>query len=101
MDTRDKGTIFRPELSRSLECFVQADFAGGWKDGDHDYPKSVLSRTGCVVMYYRCPTTWGSKLQSEIALSTTESDYIALSTAMRQVILFLGLMEEIANIFSY
>ena len=50
-------------------------------------------------MYAGCPITWGSKLQTEIALSTTESKYIALSTAMREVIPFLGLMQEIAGIF--
>ena len=78
---------------------MDADFAGGWKDGDHDSPESVLSRTGFVIMYAGCPITWGSKLQTEIALSTAESEYIALSTAMREVIPFLGLMQEIGGIF--
>ena len=99
LDTRDKGIIFRPDLSRGLECFVDADFAGGWKDCGHDCPESVLSRTGYIITYAGCPITWGSKLQSEIALSTTESEYIAVSTAMREVIPFLGLMEEIAGVF--
>ena len=40
-----------------------------------------------------------SKLQTEIALSTTESEYIALSTAMREVIPFMGLMKEISGTF--
>ena len=50
LDTRDKGIIFSPDLSKGLECFVDADFGGGWKDEDHDSPESVLSRTGCVIM---------------------------------------------------
>ena len=29
--------------------------------------------------------TWGSKLQTETVLSTTESEYIALSTACRRL----------------
>ena len=99
LDTRDKGIIYEPDISRGLECFVDADFAGGWKDGDHSSPESVLSRTGYVIMYAGCPITWGSKMQTEIALSTTESEYIALSTAMREVIPFLNLMKEIAGIF--
>ena len=41
------------------------------------------------------PVTWGSKLQTEIALSTTESEYIALSSAMSEVIPFMGLMKDI------
>ena len=99
LDTKDKGIIFRPDFSRGLECFVDADFAGGWKDGDHSSPESVLSRTGFVIMFAGCPITWGSRLQTEIALSTTESEYIALSTAMREVIPFMGLLKEISSTF--
>jgi hypothetical protein len=78
---------------------VDADFADGWKDGDHDNPESVLSRTGFVIMYAGCPITWQSKLQTEIALSTTESEYIALSSSMRETIPFLNLLKEISDIF--
>ena len=78
---------------------MDANFAGGWKDGDHDSPESVLSRTRFVIMYAGCPITWGSKLQTEIALSTTESEYIALSTAMREVIPFPRLMQVIGGNF--
>jgi len=42
---------------------------------------------------------WLSKLQTEIALSTTEAEYIALSQAMREVIPFMNLMQEIDDIF--
>ena len=62
LDSKDKGIMFRPDLSRGLECFVDADFAGGWKNGDHDCPESVLSRTGFVIMYAGCPITWVSKM---------------------------------------
>ena len=40
-----------------------------------------------------------SKLQTEIALSTTESEYIALSQAMREVIPFMNLMVEVGEVF--
>ena len=99
LDTKDKGLTFKPNLSHGLECFVDADFAGGWKDGDQDSPESVLSRSGFVIMFAGCPITWSSKLQTEIALSTTESEYIALSSAMREVIPFLNLMQETDNLF--
>ena len=74
--------LCRPDLSKGLECYVDADFAGGWEDGDHDSPEIVLSRTGCVIVFAGCPITWGRKLQAEIALSKTEGEYIALCTAM-------------------
>ena len=38
-------------------------------------------------------------MQSEIALSTTEAEYIALSQAMRDLIPFLDYMEEMDSIF--
>ena len=50
-------------------------------------------------MFAGCPITWQSKLQTEIALITTESEYIALSTAMRQTIPFLNLLKEISSMF--
>ncbi|KAL7469660.1 hypothetical protein ACHAXS_009917, partial [Conticribra weissflogii] len=85
-------------MSKGLECYVDADFAGGWALGENENPESVLSRTGYVIMYAGCPITWCSKLQTEIALSTTEAEYIALSQAMREVIPFLNLMKEICDV---
>ncbi|KAL7523409.1 hypothetical protein ACHAXR_000164, partial [Thalassiosira sp. AJA248-18] len=78
-----------------LECHVDADFAGGWDSGDTSNPESVLSSTGFVISYAGCPIYWRSKLQSEITLSMTESEYIALSMAMREVLPFLNLMSKI------
>ena len=53
-------------MSRGLECFVDSDFAGDWKDSDKGSTVSVLSRTGFVIMFAGCPVTWISKLQIEI-----------------------------------
>jgi hypothetical protein len=65
----------------SLNIFVHADFAGCWHKEYSELQDSVLSRTGYVITFCGCPMIWCSKLQSEIALSTTESEYIALSMA--------------------
>mmetsp|Transcript_7052 Transcript_7052/g.10107 ORF Transcript_7052/g.10107 Transcript_7052/m.10107 type:complete len:112 (+) Transcript_7052:586-921(+) len=46
-------------------------------------------------MFAGCPVMWSSKLQTEIALSTAEAEYIALSQAMREVIPFMNLVSEI------
>jgi hypothetical protein len=99
LGTMDKGIKYSPDPNRGLECYVDADFAGGWSSGDHSNPECVLSRTGYIIMYAGCPVTWASKLQTEIALSTTEAEYIALSSAMREVIPFMNLMEEIDDVF--
>ena len=98
LGTMDKGMIFRPDMERGLECHVDADFAGGWASGDTQNPAAVLSRTGFVISYAGCPIYWASKLQTEIALSTTEAEYIALSMAMREVLPFLNLMQEINTV---
>ena len=59
----------------------------------------MLSRTGYTIFYTGCPIIWVSKLQTEIALSTAESEYIALSQAMRDVIPMIQLLTEINCIF--
>ena len=64
LDIRDEGMIYRPDITQGLECYVDDDFAGRWKDGNHESPESVWSRTGFVIMYAGCPITWGRKLQT-------------------------------------
>ena len=46
-------------------------------------------------MFCGCAISWVSKLESVIALSTAESEYIALSMAMRQVLPLLEFMKEV------
>ena len=50
-------------------------------------------------MYAGCPVHWCSKLQTEIALSTTEAEYIALSQSLREVIPLIELLKEINEVF--
>jgi hypothetical protein len=93
--TPKEGLVLRPDSSRGIQCFVDADLANGWSSEDCDEPLSIYSRTGFVIMYACCPLVWVSKLQAEVALSTTEKEYIALSQAMRELIPLLGLLEEL------
>jgi hypothetical protein len=64
---------------KGLKCYVNVDFAGSWSQANADNAENVLSRTGYVIMYTNCPILWVSRLQTEIALSTTKAEYIALS----------------------
>ena len=57
-----------------------------------------MSRAGFVIKYANCPIIWTSKLQTEIALSTTEAEYIALSQSMREAIPMTQLLEELEEI---
>jgi hypothetical protein len=45
-----------------------------------------------IIFYRGCPVSWASKIQSQIALSTTEAEYIAMSQALRDVILIMNLL---------
>ncbi len=38
----EKGLIFKPDLSKGLECYVDANFAGGWSSGNHENPEAAL-----------------------------------------------------------
>jgi len=93
--TKTQGLLLRPNRSFTLDMFVDADFAGRWHKEFSHLRESVLSRTGYVVTFCGCPISWASKLQSEIALSTTESEYIALSTATRELLPLRRVLHDI------
>jgi hypothetical protein len=95
--TRTKGLILRPDISRGLECHVDADFAGGFSPEYSDDATTCYSRTGHIIWYAGCPLIWSSKLQTTVALSTTEAEYIALSTSLRDVINVMQLLEELLS----
>jgi len=46
------------------------------------------------LLYAGCPVSWASKLQSQVALSTTEAKYIAMSQSLCDVIPVMNLLEE-------
>ena len=93
-----QGLIYKPDITKSLECFVDSDFSGNWNKEDADSDMDTArSRTGYVIRYAGCPIVWGSKLQTHIALSSTEAEYIAISTAMREVIPLMALLKEMSE----
>jgi hypothetical protein len=75
-DNCERGLIFKVDKTKGLKVNVDTNFAGGWSCADADNADNVLSRTGFVICYANCPLVWCSKLQTEIALSTTEAEYI-------------------------
>eukprot|EP00804_Cyclotella_cryptica_P016390 CCRYP_004646-RB/>CCRYP_004646-RB protein AED:0.25 eAED:0.25 QI:0/-1/0/1/-1/0/1/0/202 len=79
--TRHIGFRFKPDASKGFQCCCDADFAGN-------------SSSGWVIFYAACPVIWASKLQSQVALSTTKAEYIAMSMALRDVIPLMELIKE-------
>jgi hypothetical protein len=62
----------------SLHAYSDADFAGDSEDRK--------STGGYVVFLGEGAVSWSSKKQSMVALSSTESEYIALSEAAREIL---------------
>jgi hypothetical protein len=93
--TRDKGFIIKPD-STGLEVFVDADFSGNWDpEVAHMDKDTARSRHGYFVMFAGCPIVWASQLQTEIALSSTESELTGLSYALRSAIPMMRLITEL------
>ena len=92
--SKDKGMVYSPG-NQSFDVYVDASFTGDWDPENAEWDADTArSRTGYVICYANCPVIWASKLQSEIALSTTESEYLAISAATREVLPLMELIQE-------
>jgi hypothetical protein len=97
--TKKRGLIFDPQKNKDIEidCDVDADFAGMWGFEDEQDPSCVKSHTGFIISIQSCPVFWMSKLQTDIATSTMESEYNALSMSMREVLPLQNLTNTIVR----
>ena len=89
------GLILKLDQTWGLECWVDADWAGSWQHCSSHDPLSAHSRTGFFIMYAGCTILRRSSMQKLVALSTTEAEYISLSSALREVIAIINLLEEL------
>jgi len=71
-----------------LKGFTDSDYAG-----DRDNRKSMSS-----YVFTLCDAciSWKSQLQHIVALSTTESEYIAATEAIKEALWFKGLLKELS-----
>ena len=93
--TKTKGLILRADHNKSFEVHVDCDFAGNWvKEDAMNDPSTAKSRTGYIISYGGCPVIWASKLQTEVVLSSTESEYVGLSESLRIAIVMMNLLRE-------
>ena len=89
------GIILNPNTTHELNCFVDSDFAGQYNQYNDQDPTSTKSRTGYVIFCQGCPTLWVSKMQTQCVLSTMESEYLAISQEMRDLIPLREILKEI------
>ena len=78
-----------PRMGATLTGFSDADFAGDTQDRK--------STGGYVFLVAGGAVSWRSKKQPMVALSTTESEYIACSETTREAIWLRGLYSELSG----
>jgi hypothetical protein len=96
--TKDRGLIFRPTNDWKVDCYTDADFVGLWGSEDPEDPIVSKSRTGYVILLAGCPLLWRSCLQTETSVSTMMAEYVALSTAMRDLLPLKRLVKTVAKV---
>uniref|UniRef100_A0A2N9F8B2 Integrase catalytic domain-containing protein n=1 Tax=Fagus sylvatica TaxID=28930 RepID=A0A2N9F8B2_FAGSY len=87
---RHSGTwdlIFKTAGTNSVVGYVDADYAGEVDDR--------RSTTGYVFTLSGGPICWKSTLQSIVAMSTTEAEYMAVAEAAKEALWLNGLVKEL------
>ncbi len=96
--TWDLGTCFKPDQDKGFKCYCNADFSGNWNKHLAPFdPSTAKSQSGWIVFYAGCPVIWAFKLQTQVTLSTTEAEYIAMSQSLRDVLPIMFLVQEICE----
>ncbi|KAL7000929.1 hypothetical protein U1Q18_052374 [Sarracenia purpurea var. burkii] len=86
--TADHGILFaRQQGQISVVGYVDADYAGGVDDR--------RSTTGYVFTLAGGPICWRSMVQPLVALSTTESEYMAVTEAGKEALWLKGFVKEL------
>ncbi|KAL0463423.1 UNVERIFIED_CONTAM: Retrovirus-related Pol polyprotein from transposon TNT 1-94 [Sesamum latifolium] len=79
--------MYAMENSQYVIGYYDSNFAG-----DLDKRRST---TGYVFTLAKAPVSWRSTLQSTVALSTTEAEYMAIREAVKEAIWLQGLLGEL------
>lgn len=85
--TKSHGIIFPANVNINLACFSDADFAGNIA--------TRKSTSGYVCILGDGAISWASQRQRCVALSTTESEYIAASQAVKELVWLSRLQKEL------
>ena len=97
---KDKGCSFKPTNKLSNFEWFFDNFSGNYTKETFEDPHFIKSRTGCIIKYVGCPTIWFRHLQTEIIWSTTEAEYLPLSTAAREVFPLREMITELKPILN-
>ena len=86
-ETKDHGLVFRGSLSPNITGFVDASYAR--------CPITRKSRYGAVLLHSGCAIDWRSKMQTVVATSSMEAEYIGLCAAVKMACWLQSCMNEL------
>ena len=95
--TMENGLIMSPSDDPCITCYPDADFAVLYGHEDSQKHHCTCSCTGFLITVFNCPVLWKSKLQAEIALSTMEAEYVALSTSCKDLFPIVDMIHELCS----
>jgi hypothetical protein len=84
-----------PTRELCVDCYIDSDFAGACAVKLCQDPASVKTCTGYIIMYQGVPLLWVSKIQTQVALSRMEAEYVALSQSMQDLIQICQLLHKL------
>lgn len=89
------GICFKLDAYNEFLCYCDTDFSGNLnKEFAATDLSTVKSRSGWIVFFAAFPIIWASKLQLQVALSTTKAKYIAMSMALCDFIPLIKLIRK-------
>ena len=88
------GIYIHPRKSNG-NVWEDANLRGDWFEEEaKENSDTARYHLGFVVSYLGCPVMWRFQLQTEIFLSSIDSEYIALSQALRNIINIIYILKE-------
>jgi hypothetical protein len=87
----------KPNKNLSLDAYCDGDFAGELHQEFAHLRDPYLSHTCFIIVLAGVPIHWSSKLQTEIALRSTEAEYIALSQCCRTLLPMCRTLKDILS----
>lgn len=85
-NTEDIGLVYTRNLKAPpLELYVDSDWGSDQIDG--------RSTSGVLINLYGNPVTWSSEKQSNVALSSSEAEYMCITSGFKETKYFINLMQ--------
>jgi hypothetical protein len=85
-ETRSFGLVYNKKENLGINAHSDSDWASD--------TLTRKSMSGCVIFHHGNPIHWFSRKQNCVALSSTESEYIAAALSAQELVYLKGLLDE-------